>query len=288
LSFEELFSKGHFPEATVVAEWNLRTAREAIPAESNRPEDLARSPEGQVLLNALQNIGQASLRSGNYEQAEAALTEALQICEAAPELHGPVIARLLHDRAHSHYLHRCSDEAAMVDVQRELTQARRRAEQMLGKSHPEIARIMTTQARLLISEFAYAEAEDLLDAAIRIRSAALGSEHADTSDSLLELARLNAYVENNEEADEQFQKVIAIREAARGPSHPDVADALFQYTDFLTYSLRDPAKAGPLLRRALSIWAETIGLEHEQVARESEFISKVLSTDNEPDMQLQD
>lgn len=288
LSFESVFAAGHFPEAVVVAEWNLGAARMAIPSELNQAGALARSAEGQALVRALQNVGQASLRSGRYEQAEAALAEAIQICDTAPELYGPILARLLHDRAHSRFLNRCSNEEAMVDVQRELAQARRRAEQMLGQSHPEIARIMTTQARLLVSEFAYAEAEELLDAAIRIRSEALGKDHADTSDSLLEQARLNAYLENNEEADEQFRKVIAVREAACGPNHPDVADALFQYTDFLTYNLRDPAQAGPLLRRALSIWEETIGLEHEQIARESEFISKVLSNRDESSMQLQD
>ena len=158
---------------------------------------------------------------------------------------------------------------------------RQRSEQLLGLEHPETARIMTSQARLLISDFSYSEAEALLNEAIRIQSAALGENSLEVSESLLELARLNAFEEKNDLADAGFRRVLSIREAKCGPDHPDVADVLFHFTDFLIYNRGDGAQAGSLLRRAMKIWSETIGLDHSSVVKESGFIRKVLAVDTE-------
>ena len=221
----------------------------------------------------------ANLRNANFERLETAAIEALAICQQAPSEYAETFVRILHDRAYGRSLYRCRDEESAIEVRRELASARQSAEQLLGREHSETARVMTTQARLLISDFSYPDAEDLLAEAIKIRAGLLGSEHVDIAESLLELARLNAYREDHDEADEGFQKAIAIREAHYGLYHPEVAEALFHYTDFLIYNRRNSAKAGPLLRRALSIWDETIGLERSPAARDSEFIRKVLSAD---------
>ena len=307
LPFAELFSAGHYSEAAAFAEQDLQSIRESAASPVGlAPDDTGENsvdpngtcttrrpvfqtgsppgekiigPDGLALVDALRNVAMASVRNGCYERAEAALNEAIAICEAAPAQCPQGLVRLLHDRAYTRYLFRCTDEAATLDVRRELARARERSEQLLGRDHPETARCMTSQARLLISEFSFPEAEDLLIEALRIRMEKLGAGHVDVSESLLELARLNAFREDDDEADEGFQRALAIREAQCGPHHPDVADVLFQYTDFLMYNRRDGAKAGPYLRRALAIWEETIGLDHSLVTRESEFIRKVLAVD---------
>ncbi|MEI8016765.1 MAG: tetratricopeptide repeat protein [Schlesneria sp.] len=285
LPFERLFSQGYYAEAVLAAEEKLQELRDSITAserdsKSGGIQDLT-SVRSHALVQTLRQIVAASLRSGNYERLESAANEALAVCQQAPTDYAESLVRILHDRVYGRYLYRCRDEESAIEVRRELTTARQRAEQLLGREHSETARIMTTQARLLISDFSYPEAEDLLSEAIRIRTRLLGSEHADVSESLLEQARLNAYREDHDEADEGFQRAIAIREAQFGLHHPDVAEALFHYTDFLIYNRRDTAKAGPLLRRALSIWDATIGLEHSPAARDSEFIRKVLSVDTD-------
>ena len=281
--FERLFSQGFYAEAALAAEEKLQEVRDSVASpdrDSTRGtnQDLA-GAQSHLLVETLQQIVAANLRNANFERLETAAIEALAICQQAPSEYAETFVRILHDRAYGRYLYRCRDEESAIEVRRELARARQSAEQLLGREHSETARVMTTQARLLISDFSYPDAEDLLAEAIKIRAGLLGSEHVDIAESLLELARLNAYREDHDEADEGFQKAIAIREAHYGLYHPEVAEALFHYTDFLIYNRRNSAKAGPLLRRALSIWDETIGLERSPAARDSEFIRKVLSAD---------
>lgn len=263
---DQLLSGGHYSEAAVAAERELQTARDA-------------AADKVTVLEKLRQLVLASFKSGDFQRTESAVNEALAICESSPAEFAEVQIPLLHTRALAHYLYGCTDEESTVDVRRELSRARQRAEQLLGREHPETARIMTSLARLLISEFSYPEAEELLTEALRIQRSVLGDDHLYVAESLLELARLNAYRENHEAADEGFQQAIAIRETRCGPEHPDVAEALFHYTDFLMYNVRDVAAAGSKLRRALAIWNETIGLNHTTVVRESGFIRKVLSVD---------
>lgn len=283
--FDRLFSEGHYAEAGIVAERELQSVREAVASEmtelsGDRPavtREFAVSSSGRSLVRALQQVAAACLRNGNYERADTAIGEAIAICERAPDEYSSLLARLLHDRAATMYLHRSADEEGLLAVQREFAQVAARMEQLVGQDHPEMARVMTSRARLLISEFSYVEAEDLLTAALQIRTQALGADHPEVAESLLEMARLHAYREDHSEADELFRKAIAIREAHCGPHHPDVAEALFHYTDFLMYNMQDRVQAGPLMRRALAIWESTIGLDHALVSRETGFIQKVLS-----------
>jgi tetratricopeptide (TPR) repeat protein len=281
--FERLFSQGYYTEAALAAEEKLQEVRGSFTTNDLHLKSGATpdptSVESQALVETLRQIVAANLRNANFDRMESASNEALAICQQAPKAYAETFVRIQHDRAYGRYLYRCRDEESAMEVRRELGNARQLAEQLLGREHSETARIMTTQARLLISDFSYSEAQELLAEAIRIRTRLLGPEHADIAESLLELARLNAYREDHDDADEGFQRAIAIREAQFGAYHPEVAEALFHYTDFLIYNRRNTAKAGPLLRRALSIWDEKIGLEHSPAARDSEFIRKVLSVD---------
>jgi tetratricopeptide (TPR) repeat protein len=281
--FDVLFAEGHFAAAQAAAERELTIARQKVAGlnvSTGMPmKQIATCGECRDLVKSLGDVAAASYRNGDYEVAEAALVEAIEICERAPEHYGPTLIRLIHDWANTRSHSRCTDEESTVEIQRELSRTIQRSEQLLGPEHLETARLMTTYARLLISDYAYIEAEELLTDAIRIRASQLGARHREVTESLLELARLNAYRECNSEADDGFRQVLAIREAECGPRHPDVAEVLFHYADFFMYNRKDSAGAGPLLRRALDIWNETNGLDHPMVARESSFIRKVLSMD---------
>ena len=278
LPFDDLYRGGYYAEAASVAEHELESARhsgrkgsvdcgnQATPADTN-----------QLLVKKLHQVAKASQRKGEYERAEAAATEAIAICETAPHEFGLDLIRLEHLRLCIRYFHRASDDASTLDSRREMDQLRKRSEELLGACHPETARIMTSQARLLVSEFSYYEAEDLLKEAIRIQTQTLGDESLEVSESLLELAKLNAFQEKHDEAETEYRKSLAIREKICGPDHPDVADVLFHYTDFLIYNRGDTARAGSFLRRAMSIWSQTIGLDHSLVVKESGFIQKVLA-----------
>lgn len=284
-SFEVLYASGYYGEAVAVARKDFDTARHAVVLAGqefslNRILDPC-SDECRRFVDSAQRLVMATLRTASAEPVETIAGEALAVCEAAPSEYAQSLIRLLHDRAIARYLSRPADEEQIVDASREFSQIRRRAEELLGTEHPDVARVMTSQARVLISDFSYPEAEQLLEQAIQIRTKALGADHPDVAESLLEQARLHAYREDDEEANDAFERTIAIRQSRCGADHPDVAEALFQYTDFLIYNRRDTAKAGPLLRRALAIWEKTIGLDHSPAANDAVFIQKVLSDDAE-------
>ena len=285
LPFDQLFSRGYYPQAAVVAEKELQAARESVAAnhvandDSSAPIELHR--DLRVLVESLHHVAIACIRTGNNERAESTLSEAIPICESQPHEYAEILTRLLHDLAYTRSLFRSTDEESTIEICREMTQARARAEQLVGREHLETARIMTSQARMLISEFSYSEADQLLLEALRIRTERLGAGHRDVSETLLEISRLNAYQENDDLAEELFLEVIEMREVQCGPHHPDVAEALFHYSDFLMYNRHDGIKAGPVLRRALAIWKETSGLDHPLVTQETGFIHKVLTFDDE-------
>lgn len=260
-----LLARGQYQQAAFVAARELQGVRERSPADTA------------ALVAALARSAEASLRTGDAQRAESLLDEALTLCESAPVSDAARLIRLLHDRAYVRYVYRCTDEEAALDVRHELEAVRARAEKLLGGDHPETARILTSQARLLLSDFAYHTAEELLNAAIRIRTAALGAEHPDVAESLLELARLYAYRDDMNDADATFRRVLAIREAHFGPCHPELAEALIHYSDFLIYNRKDSVAAEAQLRRAMRIWDDTLGRDHPLVAREAGFIRKVLS-----------
>gem|GEM_PF-4240698 len=284
--FDELFFGGHYAEAVIVAERELERIRRSIVASHSTILDAAAldatDPRIRKLVESLHHVAIASLRSGNYTRAESVMNEAIPLCELAPSAYAETLIGLIHDLNYARYVHQCTDEESILELGYELNRAKQRSMELLGSDHPETARLMTSQARLLISEFSYQEAEKLLVDALRIRTNALGTGHRDVSESLLELARLNAFREDNDEADGLFRQVLAIREAECGPNHPDVAEVLFHYSDFFMYNRRDTGRAGPLLRRALDIWSETSGLDHPMVARESNYIRKVLAAGDSP------
>lgn len=266
----ELFARGQYQQAAYLAERELQRVRDHVRTDG-APVDAA------VLVAALDRLATACLRTGEIERAELLLDEALKLCEVAVVPDAPRLIRLLHDRVYLRYLYRCTDEETAQEVRRELGRVRERAAALLGAEHPETARVLTSQARLLLSDFAYHEAEELLNAAIRIRTQALGPDHPDVAESLLELARLFAYRDDSDEADAAFRRVLSIRETQLGPSHPELAEALIHYSDFLVYTRKDSAQAEVPLRRAMQIWDDTIGRDHPLAAREAGFIRKVLS-----------
>ena len=276
LPFATLFKGGHYAEASYVAETELEAVRPAATGDS--PDaSMAISPPFRLLVEKLSQVAFASHKKGDYDRAESAATEAIALCERAPKDYAEVLIPLLHLKLSIRSFHRVSDDTSTQDSLREMERLRKRSEELLGAAHSETARIMTSQARLVISEFSYYEAEDLLNRAIQIHSQARGDESHEVSEALLELAKLNAFQEKHDDAEAGFRRVLAIREKVCGPEHPDVADGLFHYTDFLIYNRGDGQRAGSLLRRAMTIWSNSIGLDHSLVVKESGFIQKVLA-----------
>ena len=266
-NFEELYARGHYEQAAFVAAERLLAHSGAADADR---------------LTLLRQLSQAYLRTGNYHRAELLLTEALQLCERLPADsvdQQDVVeqqVRLLHDSGLLSYLYKSSDEDGYGDAAQQLIRARLLAETKLGPDHPELARILTSQARLRIAEFNYVEADRLLQQAVAICERTRGPRHRDISDALLERARLATYREDAA-AEELFQQAQGIREEQLGPDTPDVADVLFHFADFLVYNRRQPERAAPLLERATQIWQQTVGLQHPLIQRETEFIHKVLN-----------
>jgi tetratricopeptide (TPR) repeat protein len=112
----------------------------------------------------------------------------------------------------------------------------------------------------------YAEAEPLLEWALRIREGALGPDHPDVAISLSDLARLYQERGRYAEAAPLFARSLRIREKALGSDHPYVASSLNNLARLYRCQAQY-AHAEPLFRRALEIREWALGLDHPDVGK---------------------
>jgi len=111
----------------------------------------------------------------------------------------------------------------------------------------------------------YAEAEPLVQRALRVREQTRGTEHSELASLLNDLAILYREQGNYVEAQSLFLRTLHIQEQALGLEHPDVAIQL----DGLANLYADQNKyeeAEPLYQRAIHIQEQVVGTEHPDVA----------------------
>jgi tetratricopeptide (TPR) repeat protein len=205
---------------------------------------LAASPdEGRAALLD-NNVAEVLIAKGQSEPALALHRRALARREKTFGPAHPDVAKSLHNLGNLYY--QTGRMAESVDAFRRATESFAAA---LGPRH-----VLTGRARGSLGEALRAagrldEAAAELQGAREVLVAALGAEalpvaFVDTNLGLL-LARLG----RADDARASFGRALAIFEARRGPDHPDVAHVLQGLGDLE----RDPARALPLLERALAI-----------------------------------
>jgi tetratricopeptide (TPR) repeat protein len=142
-----------------------------------------------------------------------------------------------------------------VDLQRRLVQ------QETTGSERDLARALGALAQLLADMGRYAEAEPVVEEALRIRERALGGEHPDTLTSLNDLAYLYENQVRYAEAEALYQRAVAASERTLGGEHPDTLASLNNLASLYRRQGRY-AEAEALYQRALAARERVLGEEH--------------------------
>jgi tetratricopeptide (TPR) repeat protein len=130
----------------------------------------------------------------------------------------------------------------------------------------EAGRLLYEMASYLRDRARYAEAESLLQRALRIQEQHLGPEHLEVATTLVGLASLYTAQGQYAEAESLLQRALRIREQRLGLEHPDVATTLNSLANLYIGGLDKYAEAEPLLQRALYILERQSGPKHFNAA----------------------
>jgi tetratricopeptide (TPR) repeat protein len=123
----------------------------------------------------------------------------------------------------------------------------------------------------------YAEAEPLLERALKIREKELGENHPSTSTSLINLAMLYYAEQKPAEAEPLLERALEIREKSLGKGNPSLA-ATLQELAAVYQSRGKYGEAESCLRRAIDIQEKALGVDHPAIARSLEELGRFFST----------
>ena len=230
-------------------------------AEDARAMLTRRGGEPRLSARLAAGLGAVYARSGRYQEAEAAVREAVALRDTGGAAADPgELAAAL---------------TALGDVLRhagryaEAEASLRRAVALqvatLGPEHPAVATARNNLGNALSWQGKVDESLSQHELAAAIRARALGPEHPDVASSRTNLAVALLLQGRYAEAEAQLQRALAIRARAQGPAHPDLADPITDLGN-VYFAQRRFAAAVVQYRRALAIDEAALGPEHPGTA----------------------
>jgi tetratricopeptide (TPR) repeat protein len=129
----------------------------------------------------------------------------------------------------------------------------------------EAATLLLKMAGYLKEMAWYAEAEPLLQQALRIREQQLGPKHLEVAHTLEELGRVCREQGKYAEAEPLLLRALRIKKQQLGPEHLEVAHTLEELA-FLNFGQVKNTKVEQLHQRVLRIREQQLGPEHPEVA----------------------
>lgn len=247
---------------------NRITARELLDRGAERLKtELANQPTRRARL--ADAIGQTYQRLGLYPQAEALLSEALELNRRQLGDESAEVGMSLYHLGALHLITFGESEKMLNDAVRIL-------EKTEGPNDPELAGALNGLGTFYGRKGDAARAEPLLRRALAIRVRVFGPDDPSVAATLNNLAIVEARNGRSEEAEKLFRRGLAIREKVLPPSHPDIAVNLEALA--VLYDGTDrPKEAEALHRRALAIWEKVLGPVHPRLGL---LLSNLANTEN--------
>ncbi|MCB1182278.1 serine/threonine protein kinase [bacterium] len=163
-----------------------------------------------------------------------------------------------------------------------LDQGAERIRQELGEQPVVRARLMNTIGAVYQNLGLYAEADTLVDEALRIRRETLGDDAPDVAESLLQKSWLVRDEGRPEEALPLARRALEIRQAAYGPEHKLINEAMYHVAS-TTEELGDLETAIPLFREVLRLDRKLLGDADPQVPESMNNLAVALAAYGEMD-----
>jgi tetratricopeptide (TPR) repeat protein len=196
---------------------------------------------------------------GNYTQALAKLTKALEVARQVFGAEHAEVARLEHDLGVLEFQQGKRDEALAH------FQASRALREKSGQDSLGLAQVLHNQAIVLGEQKKYAEAKSCLEQALKLRQKEKGEQNQLAASTLHALANLAKQQGQFEEAEKLYEQSMKIKEKVFSPDDLRLADDLDQLAA-LAKKRDKPVEAFKLLRRALEIRTKVLGSDHRAVA----------------------
>ncbi len=177
--------------------------------------------------------GEATMRSGQYADAERIFTQAVKKAEQFG----------LHDRRVAVTLSRLAQaytaQEKYVEAEPVYLQALKIYQDVHGEDHVDVAATLNNLGVLHRKHGQFVDAQALLARALKIKEKIFGPDDLEVALGLSNLAAVYSAQNQFDPAAQLLQRVVAIREKRLGPKHPDVAKALEEYAALLRKSHRD-------------------------------------------------
>jgi serine/threonine protein kinase len=247
---------------------NRITARELLDRGAERLKtELANQPTRRARL--ADAIGQTYQRLGLYPQAEALLSDALELNRRHWGKESAEYGVSLYHLGALHLI-------TFGESEKLLTEAVRILEKTEGPDDPELAGALNGLGTLYGRKGDAARAEPLLRRALAIRTRVLGPDDPAVAATLNNLAIVEAGKGRDKESEALFRRGLAIREKVLPPDHPDLAVNL-EALAVLYDKLDRPEEARTLHLRALAIWEKVLGPTHPRLGL---LLSNLANTEN--------
>ncbi len=216
-------------------------------------------PTHPARAQALRAYGKVLAERGSYDQAIAALNEAVRL-QSAPGVAPAELAESLSMLADANY---SAGHYDVCNASYPRILAMRR--QVYGERHPLVADTLGSMAAVQSDLGYYPEAERLDRQSLDIIQAYYGSDHPKTANRLTNLAQALSYQHKFDEAVSLLNQALAIEEHVYGAAHPELAETLNELGNVA--SMQDKYDdAREKFQRAADIYRSVYGDHHYLVA----------------------
>jgi tetratricopeptide (TPR) repeat protein len=208
------------------------------------------------VAGSLNNLGAFYVAQGYYELAKPLTSLALEMRQrlCAEDL---LVAESTNNLAVI-----CQFQGRYKEAEQHFLQVQDLYKKSLGDDqHPEVATLFHNLASMYLNQERYAEAEPLLEKALKLRTNLFGEEHLSVAESLSSLAGMYLVNGRYAEAESLYLQVRDLNKKFLNEEHPciakDFGNLAFLYTKQERY-----AEAEPLYRKALALKMKLLGEEH--------------------------
>jgi len=231
---------------------------------------MPRGDNDEKVARALECMGRALHRVGNFAEAEKVIREelAMQMKRLGDE--NPAVATSLNNLANE-----LQGEGRLTEAERLFREALAMQRKLLGNEHPDVASSLSDLANVLYAEGQLAEAEDMDREALKIQKKLWGNEHPAVADALENLGTVLQKRGKLAEAEALLRQALAMDKRLRDNEHPEVATALSNLANLLREE-RKLTEAEALFREALAVYRKQLGNEHPKVAMALCYLASVL------------
>ncbi len=253
------------------------------------------APPG-ALIDSLTSLASVLRDTGEHDEAEALIREALALARAEEGASGPIVASVLSDlaaihRAHGEYEAAEARSREALEIRRAIGDAAGLAQTLnglgvlLGDAGRPVDAIAALEEAVTLGRQAFGDHHTMviraecnlarerhrageLDAAvasfrscIERRRRLLGDRHADVAESMNNLALVHADRNEYEEAERLYDEALSIQRAAFGDRHRAVAGTLNNLA-ILAFMRQRYDEAADRFRELVDVWRKLLGPDH--------------------------